>query len=277
MDEYYLPDDNVAPKRPDFEGQQMGSHKKPNKYLSLILWLLPNSGFKRWALRGLGNDIAGDAVIEPQLVLGCGPFSIGGGAIIERFNIFRNLARVQMGDHTLIGSWNQFTAAPEYQRFSDRVGLLWMKERSFVTNRHYLDCSGQVLLGPYAAIAGIKSVIQTHELDVSLNETTVGRVVFGENALSTTACIMLKDSYLPDRSMLAAGSVMVKAKEGGAPLKPGLYGGTPARFIKELNDFAWWHRDSYHTEVTPFDDKPFQLEEGQPEAGESPPGQPASA
>lgn len=234
--------------------------------MSLILWLLPNSSLKRWALRILGNDIAEDAIIAPQLVLGCGPFSIGSGAIIERFNIFRNMARVQMDSKTLIGSWNQFTAAPEYQQYSDRVGLLWMKELSFVTNRHYLDCSGQVLLGPYSAIAGIKSVIQSHELDVSLNQTTVGRVVFGENSLSTTACVLLKDSYLPDRSMLAAGSVMVKAKDGGEPLKPGLYGGTPARFIKELKDFAWWHRDSYHTEVTAFDDKPFALEDYQSEA-----------
>jgi acetyltransferase-like isoleucine patch superfamily enzyme len=239
----------------------MGSNKKPNKYLSLIVWLLPSGGFKRWALRALGNTIADDAVIAPQLVLGCGPFALGESAIIERFNIFRNLAHVRMDAQNLIGSWNQFTAAPEYQRYSDHVGMLWMKEYSFVTNRHYVDCSGQVLLGAYSAIAGIKSIFQSHELDLVDNKTTIGRVVLGDRAVTSTACVMLKDAFLPDRSMLAAGAVMVKARPGAEVPKSGLYGGTPARYIKELQDFAWWHRDTYDTQVTAFDETPFQLDD----------------
>jgi acetyltransferase-like isoleucine patch superfamily enzyme len=245
----------------------MGSNKKPNKYLSLIAWLLPSGGFKRWALRALGNNIADDALIAPQVVLGCGVFSVGESAIIERFNIFRNLATIRMDGHNLIGSWNQFTAAPEYQSYSDRVGMLWMKEHSFVTNRHYVDCSGQVILGAYAAIAGIKSIFQSHELDLVDNKTTIGRVVLADRAVTSTACVMLKDSFLPERSMLAAGAVMVKAKEGSGPPPSGLYGGTPARFIKEIKNFAWWDRDTYDTQVTAFDDRVFQVDGYQPEIG----------
>jgi acetyltransferase-like isoleucine patch superfamily enzyme len=245
----------------------MESQKKPNKYLSLIMWLLPSCGFKRWALRGLGNSIADNAIIGPILVLGCGKFSLGGGSIIAGFNIFKSLAHVQLDSKNFIGSWNQFTAAADFQNYSDRVGMLWMKEQSFVGNRHYIDCSGQVILGPYAAVGGIKSIIQSHELDLAVNETTIGRVVFGEKAVSSTACVMLKDSYLPERSMLAAGSVMVKAKEGRELPKSGLYAGAPARYVKEIKDFAWWDRDFYYTPVTAFDDKKFRLDDRQPEAG----------
>ena len=245
----------------------MGSQKKPNKYLSLIIWLLPSCGFKRWALRRLGNNIADNAIIGPNLVLGCGTFSLGDGSIIAGFNIFKSLAHVQLDSKNFIGSRNQFTAAPEYQNYSDRVGMLWMKEQSFIANRHYIDCSGQVILEPYAAVGGMRSIIQSHELDLADNQTTIGRVVLGKKAVSTTACVMLKDSYLPDRSMLAAGSVMVKAKEGSELPKSGLYAGAPARFVKEIKDFAWWDRDSYYTPVTAFDDKKFQLDDYQPEVG----------
>lgn len=245
----------------------MGPRKKPNKYLSLIIWLLPNSGFKRWALRRLGNSIAHNAIIGPTLVLGCGRFSVGDGSIISAFNAFRRLAYVQLDRKTYIGSWNQFTAAPEYQSYSDRVGMLLMKEQSFMTNRHYVDCSGQVILEPYAAVIGVKSILQSHELDLPDNKTTIGRVVYGINAVSLTACVMLKNSYLPERSILAAGSVMVKAKEGNELPKSSLYAGAPARFVKEVKDVAWWDRDSYHTAVTAFDDKEFQLDDYQPEMG----------
>lgn len=245
----------------------MESQKKPNKYLSLIIWLLPSCGFKRWALRGLGNNIADNAIIGPTLVLGCGKFSLGNGSIIARFNVFKGLAHVQLDGKNFIGSWNQFTAAPEFQNYSDRVGMLWMKEQSFMTSRHYIDCSGQVILGAYAGIGGIKSIFQSHEQDYVENEETIGRIVFGDYAGSLTACIMLKDSYLPERSLLAAGSVMVKAKEGSELPKSGLYAGVPARFVKEIKYFAWWDRDFYYTPVRAFDDKKFQLDDYQPGAG----------
>jgi acetyltransferase-like isoleucine patch superfamily enzyme len=245
----------------------MEPQKKPNKYLSLIIWLLPNCGFKRWALRALGNNIADNAIIGSTLVLGCGTFSLGNGSIVSNFNVFKGLAHIRMDCKSFIGSWNQVTAASEFQNYSDRVGMLWMKEQSVVLNRHYIDCSGQVILEPYAALAGIKSIIQSHELDWANNVSTVGRVVFGGNAVSSTACVMLKDSYLPERSILAAGAVLVKAKPGSELPKSGLYAGAPARFVKEIKDLVWWDRDSYHTPVTAFDDEKFQLDDHQPEAG----------
>ena len=236
------------------------SRKKPNKYLSLIIWLLPSGGFKRSALRLLGNDVADDVILGPNLVLGCGRFSLADGAIILNFNVFRNLAYVELGRKAFIGSWNQITAAPDYQNYSDHVGMLLMNEQSAMTNRHYIDCSGQVILRRYAGFGGIKSIIQSHEIDLADNTQTLGRVILGENSMTGTACILLKDSYLPERSVLAAGSLLAKAKEGTELPPSGLYGGAPARFIREVKDFAWWHRDSYYTPVSAFDDSKFRAE-----------------
>src|ERR671936_200276 len=128
----------------------MTSPKRPSKYLSLIVWLVPNCGFKRWALRKLGNDIADNVIVGATLVLGCGRFSLADGAIILNFNVFRRLAYVELGRKAFIGSWNQFTAAPEYQNYSNHVGMLLMHELALITNRHHLDCSGQVILRRYA-------------------------------------------------------------------------------------------------------------------------------
>lgn len=233
--------------------------KRPNPVLSLLIWLLPPSRFKNAALRWLGNRIGADVTIGPTLVLSCGRFSVDDGARIAPFNVFRQLATVKVGKKCFIGSWNQITAARDYQNFSDRVGMLLMEEQAAITNRHYLDCSGQVILHAYSGIGGIKSIFQSHEIDLAQNKTTVGRVVIGERAMTGTAVIMLKDSHLPDRSVLAAGSIVVKSKPGIELPTDRLYGGVPAKPIRPVEDAAWWHRESYLTPVTPFDDEVFRL------------------
>ena len=224
-----------------------------------MIWLLPSCGFKIWALRRLGNNIGADVTVGPTLVLSCGRFSLDDGAAISPFNAFRKLAYVKLGKNCFIGSWNQITAAADYQKYSDLVGLLLLEDQAGIMNRHYLDCSGQIILRRYAAIAGIKSIFQSHELDLAEDKTTIGRIILGENALTGTGVRMLKGSCLPDRSILAAGSIAVKAQEGVELPPSSLYGGGPAKPLRTLDDFAWWHRDSYETLVTPFDDEMFRL------------------
>jgi len=233
--------------------------RRPNKLLSLLTWLLPNSGFKLWALRALGNHIGHNVVLGPNLVLNCGRFSIADGAAIMNFNIFKQLSSVELGPQSSIGRFNQFTAAPDYQRYSPWVGKLSLGGSCLITNRHYVDCSGQVILEPFSGIGGIKSIIQSHEVDLADNTTNPGRIVLHRNAVTATGCILLKDSCLPERSVLAAGSVLTKAKEGHDMPASSLYGGAPARFIRELNEIDWWDRAETNTAVAPFDDAKLQL------------------
>ncbi|BBZ22076.1 acyltransferase [Mycolicibacter hiberniae] len=232
---------------------------RPNKWLSLIAWLLPSSDFKLRILRSLGNHIGRDVAIGPNLVLNCGRFSIADGAAIMSFNIFKQLSSIELGPQSVIGRFNQFTAAPEYQRYSPLVGKLIVGEFGYITNRHYVDCSGQVILRPYAVVGGIKSTIQSHEADLAENTSKPGRVILGRNAMTGTGCILLKDSYLPERSVLAAGSVLSRAKDRDGMVS-GLYGGAPARFLREIKDMEFWHRACNYTPIVPFDDAQFHLE-----------------
>lgn len=232
--------------------------RRPNALLSLIVWLLPSSTFKTWALRRLGNTIGKNATLAPNFVLGCGRFELGDDVVIYKLNVFRNVACVRMGQKAMIGSMNQITASPDYQRFSPYVGLLVLEEQGGITNRHYLDCSGQIILRRYAAIGGVKSVFQSHEIDLVDDKTTVGRIVLGEYSISTTSVTMLKDSALPARSVLAAGSLLAKKRDGVEQPESSLYAGVPAKPVAPVSDFAWWNRESHVTAVTAFDDAPFR-------------------
>jgi acetyltransferase-like isoleucine patch superfamily enzyme len=234
--------------------------RRPNKWLSLIAWLLPSCGFKLWALRSLGNHIGHDVVLGPTVVLNCGRFLIADGAAINNFNIFKQLSSIELGLKSVIGNFNQFTAAVDYQRYSPLVGKLMIGESAVVVNRHYVDCSGQVILRPFSAVGGLKNIILSHELDYAENKTEPGRVVLGRNAVTTAGCILLKDSYLPERSVLAAGSVLPRAKEGVDMPASGLYGGAPARFIREIKEYQWWDRAQTNTPAVPFDDEKFRVE-----------------
>ncbi|BBZ22077.1 acyltransferase [Mycolicibacter hiberniae] len=237
----------------------MSAHR-PNKWLSLFAWLLPSGSFKLWALRSLGNHIGHDVFLGPNLVLNCGNFSIGDGAAIMNFNIFKQLSSVELGPRSVIGRFNQLTAAPEYQRYSPVVGTLSLGESCIITNHHYVDCSGQVIFRPFSAIGGVKCIIQSHSIDLIDNTSKPGRVVLGRSSGAFTASVLLMDSYLPERSVLAAGSVLTKAKPGHEMPACGLYGGAPAHFIREIEGLQWWDRAETNTPVVPFDDEKLRAE-----------------
>jgi acetyltransferase-like isoleucine patch superfamily enzyme len=54
-----------------------------------------------------------------------------------------------------------------------------------------------------------------------------------------TRCIVLGGARLPSQSVLAAGAVLTKAFD----VSFSLYGGVPARFVKEIpNEAQYFHR-----------------------------------
>lgn len=226
---------------------------RPDHLLGLLVWLLPACSAKNWVLRLLGHTVASTAWLAPNLVLGGGRFVIGEDCAIGPGNVFRNLARVEMAHGNYIGRFNQFTAAPAYQRFSDRAGTLVLEEQAAITNRHYFDVSGAIILERFSGVGGIDSIFQSHEIDIVTNATTVGTIVVGERAMTATRCVLLKNARVPGWSVLAAGSVVTAARgtpgQDSAAERPGLYAGVPATWRRELPHCEWWYRDSYFTPV----------------------------
>lgn len=238
----------------------LASHPRPNALLSLFVWLLPNSNFKLWALRKLGNHIGNNVGIAPTIVLGCGPFFLDDDSRFGLLNTFRNLRHVRIGKRSQLGNFNYVTAQPEYQLHSDYVGFFIVEEMSGITSRHYLDCGGQIILRRNSGIGGLRSIFQSHEIDLMKNETGVGQIILEENSMTGTGVIMLKGAVLPEKSVLAAGSILTKAPRSVTLQSHGLYAGAPAKFVRELSDFAFWDREVWYTAPKPFDDTEFKDE-----------------
>lgn len=169
---------------------------------------------------------------------------LGRGARIGHLNVIRGCASVIVGDHSSIGNFNWVTAHPtndtrHYAKQLDRRPELSMGMHASITSRHYIDCTAAVSLGDYATVAGVRSQLFTHSIDLSQNVQASEGVRIGAYAFVGTATVLLPGSALPDFSVLAAGSLLNKAHR-----EPyGLYAGQPAARIRELpQDLAYFHR-----------------------------------
>ena len=212
------------------------------RIIESFIWLLPGSRLKNRLLRMFGHDIASSAHIGPILAHNLGHVVMGEGATIDPLNIFRNLRLVQLGDGVEIGKFNTISAFPGFQALDPYGGCLIMDNGSFITLRHYFDCSGGLRMGELSAFCGHRTTLLTHEIDMSTNEQTSGCVVIGERSAVLTNCVVLKGAFLPPRSLLAAHSTLIKAKDEN--LAAGLYAGTPAKRIAPVpsGSDTWFER-----------------------------------
>lgn len=112
-----------------------------------------------------------------------------------------------------------------------------------ITSRHFIDCNGGVYIGDYATVAGIRTQILTHSINVYKNHQDAKPIKIGKYCFVGTGCVLLPGSELPSYSVLGAGAVLTKAYE-----KVGcLYAGSPAHLIKEIDIKAtkYFHRQKH--------------------------------
>ncbi|OBB44628.1 hypothetical protein A5752_03570 [Mycobacterium sp. 852002-51961_SCH5331710] len=210
--------------------------------IEILVWLLPGSALKNKVLRMFGHEISPEARIGPVLALNVGHAVIGSGSTIAALNIFRSLRLLKLGDGATMGSLNTISAHPAYQALHTDVGSLIMGDGAAITSRHNLDCSGIVRIGDMSAVAGQRTTILTHEIDLTLNVQSAGQVVIGERSAVLTNCLVLKGAVLPSHSLLIANSTLSRSRE----LNPaaGIYGGSPAEFIRSnpVDSGSWFER-----------------------------------
>ncbi|MDT5008693.1 MAG: hypothetical protein QOH57_310 [Mycobacterium sp.] len=205
--------------------------------LHILAWLLPRSSLKNSLLRRFGHEISKTASIGPTLVFGAGRFSIGDGARINPFNIFKSLSLVRLDAEAVIASWNWISAAPEFQLIDSQAGTLHMQRASKIGSRNYLDCSGTIIVCEYAWVGGNRTFLQTHEPDLVNARQTAGRIVIGHHSLVHSCCVLLKGAYLPDQSVLETNSTLL----AGDDRRRGFYAGSPATWKAETQG-AWFDR-----------------------------------
>ncbi|GAA1885538.1 Carbonic anhydrase or acetyltransferase, isoleucine patch superfamily [Williamsia serinedens] len=206
-----------------------------------FLWMLPPSRLKNRALTLIGHDIAATARIGPVLVLGCERIVVGERSTIGPFNVFRSMRLVRIGIDCIFGQLNYVSAAPSFRALHPDAGGLIIGDLTIVTNRHYFDCSGEVVLKARSIVGGVRTILQTHEADLGRCTQTAGRITLHEGAMTATGCILMRGAELPSNSMLAAGSLLRGATKNGAPAEH-LYVGRPAEAVRPLPPMKYWTR-----------------------------------
>lgn len=216
-------------------------------FLSLGLMILP------WPLRrrllGLcfGYRIAPTARIGFSLVLIDG-LEMEAGSRIGHLNIVKAFDRLVMREGSKIGDLNYVSGIGSRSRKhfgteSERRAELVLQEHSAITGRHLIDCCNRIEIGRFTTIAGARSQILTHAIDIRRSLQTSAPVVIGQYCFVGTSSVILKGAVLPDFSVLGANSTLAHAFE-----EPyGIYSGVPAVRVRAIDkDSAYFHRtDAY--------------------------------
>ncbi|MBA3697319.1 MAG: acyltransferase [Planctomycetes bacterium] len=213
------------------------------------LALLPLPWFlRRLLLRGLfGYRIHPRARIG-LAVVAVRRLHLGDGASIGHFTIVKGVELLELGDHASIGRGNWISGFPlghprHFVHQPERRNDLVIGAHAHVTNRHLLDCTGGIAIGPFSTLAGFSTQILTHSIDLTTNRQSSQPVSIGAYCFVGTDCVLLAGAALPERSVLGAMSLLNKAYLEVSHL----YAGVPARPVKGLDpQFAYFHRvDGY--------------------------------
>ncbi|NVJ85990.1 MAG: acyltransferase [Algoriphagus sp.] len=152
----------------------------------------------------------------------------------------KNIDALVLGNYSRIGTLNYITGFST--RFKDffshresRKCELLVGDHSAITSRHFIDCTDQIKIGRYTTVAGIRSQILTHSINLKENIQDCKPVEIGSYSFVGTNSVILPGSKFPDYCILGAHSVLNKDFEEEACL----YGGVPAKKVKELE------KDSY--------------------------------
>jgi len=213
------------------------------KLLALAVVFLPWALKRRVLRRFWGYQIADGARIGMSYVFP-GRLVMGEGAYIGHFNVAIHLGRLECGAHSVIDRSNWITGHPpqgaHFTHRADRDPTLTLGEHAAVTKQHIIDCTDRVDIGAFTTIAGYRSQLITHGINVVDNRLDCTPIRIGAYCLVGTRVTVLGGAALPDRSMLGAGSVLNKAHTE----EYAVYAGSPAVQVKTLDrDAKYFHRE----------------------------------
>ncbi|MFT4049439.1 MAG: hypothetical protein QM648_06310 [Solirubrobacterales bacterium] len=163
---------------------------------------------------------------------------LGRDAGIGHFTLIKGLRVLDMADETDIGRFNWITGMPLsntefYQSVEDRDPSLEIGFGSVIIHRHIIDCTNKVTIGELSGIAGYRCTLLTHGVDIRENRQSAGPIVIGDRSIISSNCVVIGGTTFPDRSVLAAGSMVRGRNE-----EPGLYAGVPAKRVGDLPEDA---------------------------------------
>lgn len=170
--------------------------------------------------------------------------NMGEGARVGHLTVCRGLKQLELGDFARIGNMNWITGndvdpLPVADTGYRAEVVLIIGSHSAITNRHYIDCMGGVRIGGFTTIAGVRSQILTHSINLESSIQQVKPIAIGDYCFVGTGCIILSGSRLPNNCVLGAGSLLRSDFEQVWTL----YAGVPAKAQKEIPDhYRYFHR-----------------------------------
>lgn len=161
-------------------------------------------------------------------------------ASIGHLTVCKGLHTLWLHEHAIIGRGNWITGVPAenpdyFSHQQDRKPQLILKEHSAITNRHIIDCTNAVTIGKFSTLAGFRSQILTHSIDLENCRQSSAPIEIGDYCFIGTDCVLLGGSVLPDYSVLGAKSLLNRHYKQNYHL----YAGVPAKPVK-------WLPENYH-------------------------------
>ena len=168
------------------------------------------------------------------------------GASIGHLTMCRSLRRLKLGRRGRLGPLNWVTGykssgGPDqlFGEVRDRRSDLVIDDDAAVTRRHFIDCTDAVSIGRFTTVAGYRSVLLTHSIDIATGKQTCAPIYLGEYCFVGTNTVILGGAVLPSFCVLGAMSLLNKQLKESYRL----YAGVPARPVKILDpDSAYFTR-----------------------------------
>lgn len=184
-------------------------------------------------------------IVVPHLTMGPGSF-------IGPFNVIKDIEELRLSEGASIGSRNRISGFPlnseVFKHTPTRYPSLILGRHAMITVAHEIDCSDRVELGDYSSIAGFRSTILTHSLNLVLDRFVTAPVEVGSRSAVMTGCTLLSGTRVPSRSIISAGSVV----NTRLTQELTLYRGNPAEPIRSLPDtLRFFNRADDHENVIP--------------------------
>lgn len=211
-------------------------------FIQVLLFVFP------WCIRCFfyrklfGYKMHKTARIGFSLIL-CNELTMEENTKIGHLTVIKPIDRVYMAAYSRIGAMNFITGYDTsedsyakkvgfFGHVTDRKCELVLDEDAAITSRHIIDCNGGVYFGAHSLLAGMRSQILTHAIDIYNCRQDAQPVKIGNYVFIGTGCIILKGTEIPDYAIVGAGAVLNKKYTESYKV----YGGVPATAKKDLTN-----------------------------------------
>ena len=212
--------------------------------LQLLILFLP-WGIRRWLLTKLchfdlhPSSRIGKSVILAKKVKLEAHASIGSGTICKKIDYLYLGQYSNIGNLNIITGWSaESNNVIHFKHVPNRKCELIIGTQSGITSRHYFDCTAGIYIGDFVQIAGHGTTLLTHSIDLIKARQDAAPIHIGNYCFIGIKSTILKGVDITNNVIVGACSLVTK----DLTYENAMYGGNPAKLIKNLESCAFFSR-----------------------------------